>query len=725
MPSWAPHGSKRSLRSVVRATGFSRRRAIAGVASGALALGLSRAAFAQANAGANAGTNTATAASNTAAPVKEDTPEEVTVRGTQVGGFVNRVTEGETVRPSADAASLFEGQAGVHVRRLGADNTFSTLLVRGAASNQLMIVLAGIPLTSGADPALNLSSLPIWPGARVRVYRTFAPASLGPGSLGGTLSIDAPKTYGGNRTEIFASLGSFGAARNGFCVTSDVRIPVTREKYARSISCISASRGDGAFEYLDPIASASGTPTYTQRQNAENVDLSALAQRSTVFQIGGFDGRYLVTGLSQDRKQELPGTVRAPSEFLRVRSSRGAIALELDADLKASTAMVRFWLRRDRTALRDAAKAAQLSQGPTETRDNDIAMGLSLAVRPRLWEGAQLASVLDIQAERFAPGQWRGAPQPQSAKRFLAGGGFEFSQTMGDLALLANGRFDHWEDQQGDPDAKPDASRSSARATGYLGAEYTLSAVKIAAHGGRTARPPSFLEMFGNRGAFLGNPALKAEGAWSLDAGANLRLGKGGQTLEAEVGAFATFADDLIVFVPQGAYGRSRATNIGSARILGAETALRARFEALKLQASYTFLASQNNSSCAAESSNVCVRPELPGRPAHDLSLDISYVWGIFQAHYGLDVVAGIRADLDGAIRVPARVLQSAGAKLDFPKPYRVSVTFDIRNLGDVREGTYQGLVGPVLAPIGDAFDYPLPGRTFLLGMRFIRDFAL
>ena len=63
-------------------------------------------------------------------------------------------------------------------RRLGADDTFSTLSIRGSTSSEVAVLFAGVPLTGAADPSLDLASLPLWPGARVKVYRSFTPASI-------------------------------------------------------------------------------------------------------------------------------------------------------------------------------------------------------------------------------------------------------------------------------------------------------------------------------------------------------------------------------------------------------------------------------------------------------------------------------------------------------------------------------------------------------------------
>src|SRR4051812_31207511 len=95
----------------------------------------------------------------------------VTVRGSSAGGFASRVSTDTAAREPVDAVSLLAEVPSVHVRRLGGDGSFGTLSVRGSASTEVAIVLAGIPLTSAADPSIDVGALPLWPGATYRVYR--------------------------------------------------------------------------------------------------------------------------------------------------------------------------------------------------------------------------------------------------------------------------------------------------------------------------------------------------------------------------------------------------------------------------------------------------------------------------------------------------------------------------------------------------------------------------
>ncbi|HEY5148022.1 MAG TPA: TonB-dependent receptor, partial [Polyangiaceae bacterium] len=77
----------------------------------------------------------------------------------------------------------------------------------------------------------------------------------------------------------------------------------------------------------------------------------------------------------------------------------------------------------------------------------------------------------------------------------------------------------------------------------------------------------------------------------------------------------------------------------------------------------------------------------------------------------------GMFADVAGGLAVPARVLVSTGARVDVARDVRLAL--DVRNLLDVRTGSYQGAMGLVHEPIGDYYEYPLPGRSVLLSARF------
>ena len=647
-----------------------------------------------------------------AAEPAESDPEEVVVHGRNAGGFMSRATIEDAPREITDVASLLEPLPGVHVRRLGADDSFATLSIRGTGSTQVAVFLAGVPLTGGADPTLDLSTLPLWPGARVRVFRSFAPAAMGRGSLGGTLVLDAPSPRAPERSEVWVAAGSFGSRR---IRVGDVHGDPDGVRIATGLS---ASRSDDDFEYLDKDATIlSGHDVYKARDNSRYAAASGLASIAIPVRTPGGTGALTVTTLAQVRKQELPGTAGAPTPFQRLDSNRLVSALELTLPASTGAFGVRGWGRREGLMLQDAATSAQTTLSPSHTSDAILATGGSVGWRGRPTQAATLEVRVDGSAERFAPGTWIGLRQPAGARRTNAGVGVDATlEPAPALTLAASARGDAWFDTS---DELGTASTSALRPTGNVGAELALGAVTLATHGGVLARPASFVERFGNRGTFVGDPLLRPESATTIDIGGTFTKKLGRLRLHAEAATFATFADDLIVFVPISAYGRLKATNIGRGRLLGTEAAARAAAYGFELRLSHTALATANESTCRFVGGS-CERPALPGRPEHDFVGDLSYELGPVRVRYGVDVVTGIYADGIGSTPVPDRVLHSTGVRLQVPGAPGLSLTLDVRNLLDLRVAEYPGALGPVRAPIGDALDFPIPGRRILIAARWV-----
>lgn len=634
-------------------------------------------------------------------------PEEVTVPGDTAADFTSRAAERDAAREVTDAASLVEPMPGVHVRRYGADDSFTTLSIRGSSSTEVAVVFAGVPLTGGADPTLDLATLPLWPGAVARVHRTFAPASLGPGSLGGTLVLDPPSPLLPASTETWAAAGSYGEAR---LRAADVR---DAGGGSRIVTALSASRADDGFSYLDPTATTPGHDVYSTRQNAGHAAVNGLVSWALpVLWAEGSPGALVVTALAQTRHQELPGTVLGPTPFAELDSDRELASVQLTGTAGGGLWSARGWGRREGLRLSDAAGSAAL--GPTRADQSIVATGGSVGWQGRAGSSLRVDLRLDGSAERYEPGDTVGSSPPPGATRLSAGAALDAEwRATPHITMAASGRLDDWSNAGSSPSGGPSGD---FRPTGHLGVEVPFADVTLAAHGGATGRPPSFIELYGDRGAFVGDPNLLPESAWTVDAGARVSHHFGPLRIAVEVAGFATWARDLITFVPVGAYGRSEATNIGLARLLGAEADLRAAFGPIELRASYTGLATENDSACEAVV-GPCAHPSLPGRPANDLVADLMATLGPATARAGIDAVSGMVADNSGSILVPARILVSSGARVDVGRGVRIAL--DVRNLLDVRTATYEGATGPVHEPIGDYFEYPLPGRTVLVSARY------
>jgi hypothetical protein len=182
----------------------------------------------------------------------------------------------------------------------------------------------------------------------------------------------------------------------------------------------------------------------------------------------------------------------------------------------------------------------------------------------------------------------------------------------------------------------------------------------------------------------------------------NLDLGPSGSARDAGTGLhvalsaafFASFADALIVFVPQ-SQSVFRAENIGASRTLGLEGSLRAGWnETVGLEAAYTFQDARDTGDAPYWSGL-----RLPGRAPHDLSARVALRrWGL-ELWYEVDWLAETPLDRANLRAVPGRLLHAAGLGYRRRAGGRsLAVTIEGRNLSD--EWVY------------DAFRYPLPGRS-------------
>lgn len=639
--------------------------------------------------------------------------DQVVVRGKKPSTLAASATEGEMPRETTDLASLIAPLPGVYVSRQGADDSLSTLSIRGTSPQEAAVYVAGVPVTGGGDPAMDLSLLPVWPGLRARVYRTFAPASLGRPALGGALVLDAPTLAAEpGRTDVYAGGGSLGVAK--------VRTgQLARIGAAKVAVATFGTRADNHFSYLDPVASSVDRPVFRRRENAGHAAAGAILEAAipVALPFTGKKGTLTATTYGQWRRQQIPGTVRLPTPHQEVESVRSLGSLDLSVPFGRGEAHAQVYQRYDTLTLRDREASARLTGSPARTDDAFLTLGLRSGVRQNLGARSALGVHVDGTRESYLPGARVLSSSPDPAGRSSVGLAGELESTpASNIKGALHGRIDGWTDF-GEGQA---VQKTVVLPTGH----FTLEA-KLGEHLawvgriGRTARAPSFLERYGNQGVFVGEPALRPESAWTQDAGLRAKLGKATRIVQLELVGFHTRATDLIQFVPQGAFGRARASNLGDAELGGLELLGQGRWGPLDLRVVYNFLVSANRTECDAGRIDRCEAPPLPGRPRHNLGLDAGVRLGPLTLRYGLDVMTGMLADRVGAIRVPARSLHNAGVRVQLPRSTGLTLGADLRNIGNVRSGTYAGAFGPAPAPIGDQYDYPLPGRTLFVFARF------
>src|SRR6185436_10359822 len=172
-------------------------------------------------------------------------------------------------------------------------------------------------------PTVDIGTLPLWPGVSARIFRTFAPGALGPGSLGGTLAWDPPSPRAPEHIETWAAVGSFGSLR----MRSGA---ITKIGSMRVASGFTASRADDNFVYAnDRFGMDPGAPPDLPRVNAGHVQVSGAIALTAPYTLDkGREGSVRIVTLLQGREQRLPGATDALTPYQGLRSDRELFSIE-------------------------------------------------------------------------------------------------------------------------------------------------------------------------------------------------------------------------------------------------------------------------------------------------------------------------------------------------------------------------------------------------------------
>jgi outer membrane cobalamin receptor len=281
------------------------------------------------------------------------------------------------------------------------------------------------------------------------------------------------------------------------------------------------------------------------------------------------------------------------------------------------------------------------------------------------------------------------------------------------LTLVAAGRVDVRRDT-----ADEGGSSTEALPAAHLGLEIALSSeVSLAAHGGILARPPSFLELLGDGGATEAAPGLRSERALAFDAGVRAgspRDAHAGLLYSLEIVGFGSRTRDLILVSPRG-LGTLRAENVGDAAAFGGEAALGLAYGPMRFASSYTLLVTRDLTDVVASAGK-----PLPGRPTHDLTLDLSGRLGRVTLRYGLDVVSSTSLNRESTLTLPTRSWHGASVIAEVSRG--LELRGEIANIFDQRTGEVTYESGPPLRtvryPYGDFVGYPIPGRRWTISVR-------
>ena len=587
---------------------------------------------------------------------------------------------------------------GMHVRQYGGLGSFSAVSIRGSSSAQVAYTLDGAPLNPPQYGVVNAADLPIEALARVEVYRGAAP--LGFDAPGGGAVELVTRTDPGAWAHADLGAGSFGTSKldaaGGFA-------------HGRTSGLLVVQRllSDGDFPYLDDNATTDNALDDTLKTRVNNAfDMSSLTAR--LAQGAG----PLELSLLHDRmgkRQGVPGTGANTATLSSLETDRDVTTLRAAAPgVRLAPAFSAFYARQ-RDRFKDPARELTGSKQDNDDRTTRYGGRAEATVQP--FDANVLSLLVEGRRERYEPSMNLPVPRTlPTSTRELAYLGAEDRWTRGRLGLLVQARreasFDAFPAGPAYPGALPSPAvdRTTRLTRWSAGARYELvRGLSLKGSVAQLARIPTLEELFGNRGTVRGNRDARPERVFTRDAGliASYAL-QGGGVFEGQLSAYRSDADDLLVWIQTSA-NSSVAQNVSAARMEGVELSARAAW-AFGLSTDFAWTRQWTRD----EGEAVFWRgKELPGRPDHEASLGVSLQRGPVRGFGEMHAMSSFWLDRYNQTAVPARTLVDLGATFAFGEG-TTDVLVECRNVGDVHAQDFGG--------------YPLPGRSWALGVRFHLD---
>ena len=601
------------------------------------------------------------------------------------------ITQDRTPRAAESVPQLLSEQTGVVVTRLGGMGSTATVSLRGSTANQVLVYVDGVPFNTATGGGVDLGAIPIGDIERIEIYRGMSPIGFGASAIGGVVSITTamPKD---NRAAMEVGGGSFGT------YYGSMRGSLNRGGF-HLYTGLHAITSDGDFRYVD-IKGTNLNTSEDQSVLRRNNDLHQIDSTTrAVLDLAG-DRRISASVLLFGRDQGLPGqaSLANPTARLGTLRATGILAYDSNQDLGPgghvhATAYGNY----DLSHFDDPA--SQISTISTDSHDRTYTLGGTLAWRRVARPWLTLSGVFDGRYDRFNPSDALSSGAP--ATRIFGATGVESDFWIQPIHfdVIASLRLEAAREETSGRDIF-DRFLPTSSPVNHLLPIARIALVKelagcltLRANGGRYARLPSTIELYGNTGYLLGNTALKPETGYNADVGPLVSWRHGSNKILWSTAAFASVVSNLIQYQYGG--GRARAENLGSARILGVESEATLEYgRHARVVAAGTLTDPRNTSPVESENGR-----QLPLRPRYRLYARPE--WRAVQV--GMRVALGFYAELDATagnylvpantVKVPARVLFGAGVYADLPGNF--SLRASGQNLGN--------------SSIYDLAGYPLP----------------
>lgn len=492
--------------------------------------------------------------------------------------FYSLITRDEFEGKIESLAEVIEKEAGVQVRRAGGLGSFSTVSLRGSSSDQVLVFLDGILLNDASGGGVDLSTISLADVESIEIYRGVTPASFGRSSIGGVVNIRTLRSQKGIHGNLTAGYGSFDTWKlSGF-----LNHKPGKWDYLVSMDYLK-SKND--FEFLNDKGTSwnSDDDRMEKRHNAQFEETNMLAKV-------GYDltESTRIDFMDQwfSKRQGLPAWSNSELANTNFRTDRNIATVKFTAnDVGPYHLNTSSFLDYTHKVEKYDDSDGQVGLGSQLNRYKTDRFGAHGIVD---WHTSwnTLSLMLDIQRETYSPEDLLSPENHINAslrdtisiglqdnlylfrEKMIVTPAVRYIQTHDER----KSGVDYW----GTP--KEGTTENEGSWNPQLGIKYrVLECLTLKTNIGQYVREPSFFELFGDRGFFIGNADLKSEKGTNYDVGFEARWDGPSEWLKNFTLSSAYFhntVDDLITRVYD-ARGVGKSVNISSSLIRGVEASVK------------------------------------------------------------------------------------------------------------------------------------------------------
>ncbi len=473
-------------------------------------------------------------------------------------------------------AEVIEKETGVQVRQSGGLGSFSSVSLRGSASEQVLVFLDGVLLNDASSGEMDLSAISLSDVESIEVFKGTTPANFGKASIGGAINIRTNRTEKGFKGSVSAGYGSFHTKQGSLFISHKP----SEWDYLVSADILDT---ENDFEFVND----KGTGFNTDDDEVQRRNNSAVRRFNLLAKAGydiSKDVRLELNNQWFSKDQELPAWNNSPLADTTLDTKRNVAALGLIADnvgipgLNTHFKIHHSWKEETYDDSNGFVGLGRQKEKYTTRQTGGSAYA-------EMFRGNHLLSLFtEYNRESYEPESLLQEKNANDSTRDYISAIFQDSWFMANDRLILTPALRYtWIRDELDSAASvfglPLEGRSRNRDyfNPQFGAKFRIfDWLTMKTNWAEYHREPSFFELFGDRGFFIGNKDLKAEQGTNFDCGLEIdyRINQGPiQRVNLESTYFYSEVDDLITRTFD-ARGVGKSVNISGSTIEGVEAGL-------------------------------------------------------------------------------------------------------------------------------------------------------